>query len=65
MDRLNEMLIGTLALVGGFITKRVFRNQDVLNDRLSQLEERIATKDDIHNINDNISLILNHFLDKK
>jgi len=65
MDRLNEMLIGTLALVGGFITKRVFRNQDVLNDRLSQLEERIATKDDIHNINDNISLILNHLLDKK
>ena len=65
MDRLNEMLIGTLALVGGFITKRVFRNQDVLNDRISHLEERIATKDDIHAINDNIALILNHLLDKK
>ena len=65
MDKLNEMLIGALAIVGGVVTKRVFRNQDALNDRLSHLEERIATKDDIHAINDNIALILSHLLDKK
>jgi len=41
VDKLNEMLIGALALVGGFITKRVFNNHDALTDRIAALEKKI------------------------
>ena len=39
MDKLNEMLIGSLALIGGFITKRIFNNHDTLSDRITALEK--------------------------
>ena len=32
MDKLNEMLIGTLAVMGAFITKRVFNNHDTFKE---------------------------------
>ena len=52
MDKLNEMLIATLALVGGFITKRIF----------SALEKVIVTKDDLEPLQRTSDTILAHLL---
>ena len=62
MDKLNEMLIATLALVGGFITKRIFNNHDALSDRISALEKVIVTKDDLEPLQRTSDTILAHLL---
>ena len=65
MDRINEMLIGCITLIGGFLTKRIFNRQDQLDERVSALEKTVVTKNDLHSIDNNIALILKHLLDKK
>ena len=62
MDKLNEMLIATLALVGGFITKRIFNNHDALTERISALEKVIVTKDDLEPLQRTSDTILAHLL---
>tara|TARA_R110000751_G_scaffold108252_4_gene204819 strand:- start:680 stop:892 length:213 start_codon:yes stop_codon:yes gene_type:complete len=62
MDKVNEMLIGTLAVVGGFITKRIFSNNDTLANRITALEKVVATKSDLEPIQRNVDIILNHIL---
>jgi hypothetical protein len=59
------MLIGGLALVGGFLTKRIFTNHDALADRISALEKTIVTKQDLEPIERNVDMILTHILNKK
>ena len=65
MDKLNEMLIGTLALMGAFITKRVFNNHDTLSDRITALEKVVLTKDDHHSIERNVDMIVTHLITSK
>ena len=65
MDKLNEMLIGSLALIGGFITKRVFNNHDTLSDRITALEKVVLTKDDLHSIERNVDMIVTHLITSK
>ena len=65
MDRLNEMLIGGVAVIGGFLTKRIFNRQDQLEERISALEKVVVTKDDLNPLQRNIEIILTHILDKK
>ena len=65
MDRLNEMLIGGFAVIGGFLTKRIFNRQDQLEERISALEKVVVTKDDLNPLQRNIENILTHILDKK
>ena len=65
MDRLNEMLIGGCAVIGGFLTKRIFNRQDQLEERISALEKVVVTKDDLNPLQRNIEIILTHILDKK
>ena len=65
MDKLNEMLIGTLALMGAFITKRVFNNHDTLSDRIPALEKVVLTKDDLHSIERNVDMIVTHLITSK
>jgi len=62
MDKLNEMLIATLALIGGFITKRIFNNHDALSERISALEKVIVTKDDLEPLQRTSDTILAHLL---
>jgi|TARA_B110000881_G_C18215214_1_gene336228 hypothetical protein len=68
-DKFNEMLIGIVVLLGGFITKRVYSKSDLLNQRISALEKVVVTKEDlrlvIKPIERNIDIILTHILDKK
>ena len=59
------MLIGGLALVGGFLTKRIFTNHDALADRISALEKIIVTKQDLEPIERNVDMILTHKKKKK
>ena len=64
MDKLNEMLIGTLALMGAFITKRVFNNHDTLSDRITALEKIVLTKEDINGLERVVSMIVTHLITK-
>ena len=64
MDRLNEMLIGTLALMGAFITKRVFNNHDTLSDRISALEKIVLTKQDLDSLERNMEMVVAHLITK-
>ena len=65
MDKLNEMLIGALALVGGFITKRVFNNHDALSDRITALEKVVVKKEDLEPLERTTDMILTHILNSK
>ena len=64
MDKLNEMLIGSLALIGGFITKRIFNNHDTLSDRVTALEKVVLTKEDLNTIERNVEMIVSHLITK-
>lgn len=65
MDRLNEMLIGGITVIGGFLTKRIFSRQDQLDERISALEKLIVTKQDLDPIERNVDMILAHILNTK
>lgn len=64
MDKLNEMLIGALAVVGGFITKRVFNNHDSLSERVANIEKDLLTKEDISHLERNVEMIVSHLIKK-
>ena len=65
MDRLNELLIGGITLIGGFLGKAIWKRQEKLGDRLSDLEKLIVTKQDLEPIERNVDMILNHIINKK
>ena len=64
MEKLNEMLIGTLAVMGAFITKRIFNNHDTLSDRVTALEKVMLTKEDINGIERDVSMNVTHLITK-
>tara|TARA_R110002020_G_scaffold132865_4_gene296591 strand:- start:1684 stop:1893 length:210 start_codon:yes stop_codon:yes gene_type:complete len=64
VDKLNEMLIGTLAVMGAFITKRVFTNHDTLSERVTALEKIVLTKEDIGGLEKDVSMIVTHLITK-
>tara|TARA_Y100001951_G_scaffold21267_1_gene16232 strand:+ start:202 stop:405 length:204 start_codon:yes stop_codon:yes gene_type:complete len=65
VDKINEMLIGGLALIGGFITKRIFNNHDTLSDRITALEKVVLTKEDLRTIERNVDMIVTHLITSK
>ena len=65
MEKLNEMLLGFLAIVGGILAKRIYSYQDALADRISALEKTIVIKEDLDPIERNIDIILTHILNSK
>ena len=65
MDKLNEMLIGTLALIGGFLTKRIYSNHDALSDRITALEKTVVKKEDLEPLERATDMILTHILNTK
>ena len=65
MDKLNEMLIGMLAVIGGFVTKRIFNNHDNLTDRIVALEKVVMTKEDLAPIERNVEMIVEHLITLK
>ena len=64
MEKLNEMLVGILAVAGAFITKRNFNNHDTLSDRVTALEKVMLTKEDINGIERDVSMIVTHLITK-
>jgi hypothetical protein len=65
VDKLNEMLIGAMAVVGGFLTKRIFNNHDALSDRIAALEKTVVTKADLEPLERATDMILTHILNSK
>ena len=64
MEKLNEMLIATLALIGGFVTKRIFNNHDTLSDRITALEKTVVRKEDLNGLERDVSMIVTHLITK-
>ena len=64
MEKLNEMLIGTLAVMGAFITKRIFNNHDTLSDRVTALEKVMLTKEDLNGLERNMEMVVAHLITK-
>jgi hypothetical protein len=65
MEKLNEMLIGTLAVAGAWLTKRIFNNHDTLSDRITALEKTVVRKEDLDPLERNTDMILTHILSSK
>ena len=65
MDKLNEMLIGAMAVVGGFLTKRIYSNHDALSDRITALEKTVVKKIDLEPLERTTDMILTHILNSK
>ena len=65
MDKLNEMLIGMLAVIGGFVTKRVFNNHDALTERIAALEKVMITKEDLVPSERNVEMIVEQLINLK
>ena len=65
MDKLNEMLIGTLAVAGAWLTKRIFKNTDTLSDRITALELTVVRKEDLSGIERDVSMIVTHLITSK
>ena len=65
MDKLNEMLIGVLAVIGGFVTKRIFNNHDTLSNRITALEMVMLTKEDISSLERNMEMVVEHLINLK
>ena len=65
MDKLNEMLIGAMAVVGGFLTKRIYSNHDALSDRITALEKTVVKKADLDTLERTTDMILTHILNSK
>jgi hypothetical protein len=64
MEKLNEMLIGTLAVAGAWLTKRIFKNTDTLSERITALEKVMLTKEDINGLERDVSMIVTHLITK-
>lgn len=65
MDRFNEMLIGGITLVGGFLTKRIFNRQDQLEEKIHALEKLVVTKEDLEPLERTTNIILEHIINRK
>jgi len=64
MEKLNEMLIGTLAVAGAWLTKRIFKNTDTLSDRITALELTVVRKEDLNGLERDVSMIVTHLITK-
>ena len=65
MDKINEILIGAMAVVGGFLTKRIYSNHDALSDRITALEKTVVKKADLEPLERTTDMILTHILNSK
>jgi hypothetical protein len=64
VDKLSEMLIGTLAVAGAWLTKRIFKNTDTLNDRITALEKVMLVKEDLNSLERDVAMIVTHLITK-
>ena len=64
MERINEMLFGVVAVVGGFLTKRIFSRQDKLEERISALEKVVCTEQDLESLERTTNIILEHIINR-
>ena len=64
MDKLSEMLVGSLAILGGFLTKRIFKTTDTLSDRITALEKVMLVKEDLNSLERDVAMIVTHLITK-
>jgi hypothetical protein len=72
LDKLNELLIAAVGIIGGFIAfiiKKLHRSVDKAHDRINALEknliDRAYLESQLTPIRQDLNLILKHLLEKK
>lgn len=58
------MLMGGLAILGGVLTKRIFKNTDSLSDRITALEKVMLVKEDLNSLERDVAMIVTHLITK-
>ena len=64
MDKLSEMLVGILAVIGAWLAKKLWKNIETVSDRITALEKVMLTKEDINGIERDVSMIVTHLITK-
>jgi hypothetical protein len=64
MDKLTEMLVGILAVIGAWLGKKLWRNIETLSDRITALEKVMLTKEDLNGLERDVSMIVTHLITK-
>ena len=72
MDKVNEMFLGAVGIIGGistWIIRRLFRSVDKAHARISVLEKNLVDRAHLESqltpIRQDLNLILKHLLEKK
>ncbi len=68
MEKINEFAVwvGTaLVSMGAFIVKKLYNRIDKLEDQVDTIERNLLTKDDLEQIKDTQTLILQHLLENR
>ena len=64
MEKLNEMLIGILAVIGAWLAKKLWKNIGTVSDRITALEKVMLTKEDLNGLERNVDMIVTHLITK-
>tara|TARA_R100001594_G_scaffold63534_1_gene97905 strand:+ start:34 stop:237 length:204 start_codon:yes stop_codon:yes gene_type:complete len=64
-DKINEYLLGVVAVAGGFFTKQVLGRQSKVEDRVAALEQVVVTKQDLEPLQKTTNIILEHLINQK
>ena len=68
MDKITEFFIATLTALGAmgaFIIKKLHTRMDRVEDKIDDMENKLLTRDDIKQISDTQTLILQHLLEHR
>ncbi len=64
MDKLSEMLVGILAVIGAWLAKKLWKNIETVSDRITALEKVMLTKEDLNSLERDVSMIVTHLITK-
>jgi len=68
LDKITEFFIATLTALGAmgaFIIKKLHTRMDRVEDKIDDMENKLLTRDDIKQISDTQTLILQHLLEHR
>lgn len=68
MEKLDQIFIATvsaLGAMGGFIIKKLHTRMDKIEYKVDDMDSKLLTRDDIQQISDTQTLILQHLLEHR
>ena len=68
VEKINEFVVATTTAIlamGGFLVKKLYNRIERVEDKLDDMEDRLLTREDIKQISDTQTLILQHLLEHR